>query len=70
MAQKYIDANIIPKHKFEDAQHVAFAVYYEFDILLSWNFKHLANFNKQMRINGLNLQNGISKSLNLSLINK
>jgi predicted nucleic acid-binding protein len=65
MAQEYIDANIIPKNKFEDAQHVAFAVYYEFDILLSWNFKHLANFNKQMSINGLNLQKGISKSIYL-----
>ena len=65
LAKDYVNAKIIPKNKFEDAQHIAFAVYYEFDILLSWNFKHLANINKQMSINGLNLQKGISKTLNL-----
>jgi hypothetical protein len=53
-ANKYIESNIIPSTKFDDAQHVAFAVYYVFDILLSWNFKHLANINKQYLINGIN----------------
>jgi predicted nucleic acid-binding protein len=55
LANKYIENKIIPPSKLDDAQHVAFAVYYRFDILLSWNFKHLANINKQNLINGVNL---------------
>lgn len=35
----------------------------EFDILLSWNFKHLANINKQEKINSLNLTLGYRKPL-------
>jgi len=38
----------------DDAVHVAFATYYEFDVLLSWNFKHMANIMKQTRINAFN----------------
>jgi len=62
-AKYYIDSGIIPKDKPEDAQHIAFATFYEFDILLSWNFKHLANINKQMLVNSLNLQKGFNKQL-------
>ena len=59
----YIESGIIPKSKPEDAQHIAFATFYEFDILLSWNFKHLANVNKQILVNSLNLQKGYNKQL-------
>jgi predicted nucleic acid-binding protein len=54
LAKEYIKYKIIPENKFPDAQHIAFSVYYEFDVLLSWNFKHLANLNKQLVINELN----------------
>jgi len=63
LALKYIENNIIPNSKFEDAQHIAFAVYYEFDILLSWNFKYLANINKQNLINGVNYLLGYCKQI-------
>lgn len=63
IANVYIEKGIIPKNKFEDAVHIAFATYYEFDILLSWNFKHLANINKQIVINSLNLSIGYTKQL-------
>ena len=46
LAEKYIEHKIIPFGKYEDALHIAFATYYDFDILLSRNFKHLANINK------------------------
>ena len=62
-ANNYIKAGVIPHNKVEDAQHLAFATFYEFDILLSWNFKHLANINKQMLVNGINLQKGYNKTL-------
>jgi len=63
LAKNYIDFKIIPQNKFEDALHLAFASYYEFDILLSWNFKHLANINKQEKINSFNLNYGYRKPL-------
>ncbi|HNY13761.1 MAG TPA: type II toxin-antitoxin system VapC family toxin [Candidatus Wallbacteria bacterium] len=63
MATGYIDKGIIPVKKIDDALHIAFATYYEFDILLSWNFKHLSNIKKQKEINIVNLNNGYCKPL-------
>ena len=63
MAKKYIELAIIPKGKIEDAIHIAYSTIYEFDILLSWNFKHLANVNKQKLINDINYDLGFTKTL-------
>ncbi|MBI4691294.1 MAG: type II toxin-antitoxin system VapC family toxin [Nitrospirae bacterium] len=65
LAKKYVKEGIIPDTKYDDAMHIAFATYYEFDILLSWNFKHLANIKKQMEINSINEREGYSKKLYL-----
>jgi predicted nucleic acid-binding protein len=65
IADAYVTAGVIPKNKFDDALHIAFCVYYDFDILLSWNFKHLANFKKQVHINAINKTLGYFKDLNL-----
>lgn len=65
LAEKYIRHGLIPQKKYDDAMHVAFSTYYEFDVLLSWNFKHLANIMKQTRINAFNESEGYSKRLNL-----
>jgi len=65
MAREYIKKGVIPAKKFEDALHIAFATYYEFDILLSWNFRHLANIKKQKEINLINSKNGYLKPLTL-----
>jgi len=58
LAQKYIEQNVIPKRKIDDARHIAIATINNFDILLSWNFKHLSNINKQISIRIVNEQNG------------
>jgi len=65
LADKYILAGIIPDSKLDDAQHIAFATYYEFDILLSWYFKHLANIKKQEQVNAVNFENGYKKQLKM-----
>ena len=41
LAQQYIENGAIPRGYQADAYHVAFAVFYEIDYLLSWNFKHV-----------------------------
>jgi len=65
LAEMYLVEKIIPKEKREDALHLAISTIYEFDILLSWNFKHLANIKKQILINALNEREGYLKKLNL-----
>ncbi len=43
LAGLYLARGVIPARKREDALHVAYATVHGMDILLSWNFKHLAN---------------------------
>jgi hypothetical protein len=59
----YLDTSVINFLFADDALHLAYATYYEFDILLSWNFKHLANIRKQEQVNLINLENGYRKQL-------
>jgi hypothetical protein len=47
---EYIKNKIITEKKIADAFHVAYSTVFEMDILLSWNFKHLANVNKEHKI--------------------
>ena len=65
LAQRYLKKGIIPKAKMEDALHVAYATIYEMDVLLSWNFRHLANVNKEMKIQALNIEEGYRYPLRL-----
>ena len=58
LANLYITEKIIPHKKIEDALHIAFAVVNEIDILLSWNFKHLANIKKEKQVQLLNQKYG------------
>ena len=63
IAQVYIKEKIIPQKKFDDAVHLAICVFYKFDVLLSWNFRHLANINKQIQVNAANRKHGYLKEL-------
>ncbi|MCX7046065.1 MAG: PIN domain-containing protein [Candidatus Sumerlaeota bacterium] len=65
LAKSYSSMGIIPKRKVEDAMHLAIATVKEIDILLSWNFRHLANVNKEIRINAANMQAGYLKPLRM-----
>ena len=58
LANIYLKEKAIPPKKIEDAQHVAISTCYQMDILLSWNFKHLANIQKQFSIKIINEKNG------------
>ncbi|MDR0302615.1 MAG: hypothetical protein LBI04_09935 [Treponema sp.] len=58
LVESYLDNGIIPKKNIADAFHVAYSTIFEMDILLSWNFKHLANINKEQKILVVNKLNG------------
>ena len=65
LALCYIKRGAMPKSKVEDALHVAYATVHEMDVLLSWNFKHLANVNREARILAINLEEGYRYPLRL-----
>ena len=65
LADRYIERGAIPRTKVEDAQHVAYATVYEMDILLSWNFRHLANISRETRVLAVNLEEGYRHPLRL-----
>ena len=44
LANKFIDAGVLKKKSVDDSQHIAAAVLADCDIIVSWNFKHIANW--------------------------
>jgi hypothetical protein len=58
LVKNYLDNGIIPRKNIADAFHVAYSTIFEMDILISWNFKHLANINKEQKILAVNKLNG------------
>ncbi len=58
LANVYLREKIIPPKKLEDAQHIAIATCNQMDILLSWNFKHLSNIQKQIGVKVINEKEG------------
>lgn len=43
IAQQIIDMGILTKKSYDDCQHIAAAVIYGCDCIISWNFKHIVN---------------------------
>ena len=58
LSTKYIQEGIIPAKKLIDAYHIAVSVTNQINILVSWNYKHLANVNRERKINIVNLSSG------------
>ena len=57
LAKKYVDAGIIPYKNFYDAYHISCSVVNQIDYLVSWNYQHLANVNKERKVIALNMAN-------------
>ncbi len=66
LAEFYLSKGIVPKPKIEDALHIAYAVVFEMDILLSWNFKHLANIKCERMILSANIEMGYNYPLRIT----
>jgi len=65
LARVYVENGIIPARKLEDALHIAVATVNGIDVLLSWNYRHLANLAKETRIQAANLEAGYAKTLRM-----
>jgi len=58
LAGQYAQARIVPARFQDDLLHVAVAVCYRLEMIVSWNMKHLANPRKVALINAVNRQQG------------
>ncbi|MFV1976376.1 MAG: hypothetical protein ACC651_11560 [Candidatus Scalindua sp.] len=65
LAEMYLNKGVIPRSKIEDALHIAYAVVFEMDLLLSWNFKHLANIKREREVLLVNMENGYNYPLRI-----
>lgn len=65
LAEVYLAKRVLPKGEIRDALHIAVATVSGMDVLLSWNFRHLANVNREMRVNATNRAEGYEKPLRI-----
>ena len=58
LADLYTSNGILPKKNIVDATHVAICVIEQLNYLVSWNYKHLSNVNRERKILALNAIHG------------
>ena len=58
LSQLYISERALSRASENDAYHIAFASVNRIDCLISWNFKHIVNYNKIKLFNAINLRFG------------
>jgi predicted nucleic acid-binding protein len=58
-AETYIRRKLMPSSPSDDALHLALASHYSCDVLVTWNYRHLANKNKFELIRRINVQRGV-----------
>lgn len=54
LSAEYLKHQVVPESKIFDALHVAACTVLEIDFLVSWNYKHLANVNRERRFIAVN----------------
>jgi predicted nucleic acid-binding protein len=58
LAQAYLTAGVVSARYVDDARHVAIATTHGIGVLVTWNFRHLANYRRETGFNRVNLENG------------
>ncbi len=58
LAETYINEKVLGKSSLDDAYHIALATVNRLDVLVSWNFKHIVNYDKIRLFNSINLRLG------------
>src|SRR5207249_6578401 len=56
LAQTYINEKALGKSSENDAYHIALASVNRLDCLISWNFKHIVNFDKIKMFHSINIR--------------
>jgi predicted nucleic acid-binding protein len=55
LAGEYVSREIFPAKYYDDALHVAYACYYDLDVILSWNFKHIVRLKTKKEVKAANI---------------
>ena len=58
LAETYISERALGKASLNDAYHIAIASVNRLDCLVSWNFKHIVNYDKIKLFNSINMKLG------------
>ena len=58
LAENYVKEKVLGQASMNDAYHIAIASVNRLDCLISWNFKHIVNFDKIKLFNSINLKLG------------
>jgi len=58
LAETYVSEKALGQASMNDAYHIAIASVNRLDCLVSWNFKHVVNFDKIKLFNSINLKLG------------
>jgi hypothetical protein len=58
LASAYVAARVVSSGFADDALHVAMATVHGVRFVVSWNFKHLVNVQREDRFNAVNLLQG------------
>ena len=59
LAERYLTCDVFTRAMANDALHVAAAVLSRYDVVLSWNFRHLVNRRRRALINEVNTLLGL-----------
>lgn len=54
LSERYIAAKFVPTKYEADVIHIAFAVSYDLDVVVSWNFRHIVRLKTRLEVNGIN----------------
>jgi hypothetical protein len=65
LAQRFIDQGILPARRLDDARHVACALVNEVELLVSWNYRHIANARKAKGFNAIAVLEGFRAGLEI-----
>jgi len=66
LAAIYISEGVLGQASEADALHVAAATVAGADLILSWNFRHIVNYNRIRGFNAVNIRNGYRSMMILS----
>lgn len=58
LSNNYIREKIVTKKSLADTLHIAIATIENVDLLVSWNFKHIVNYDKICHYNSVNIKCG------------
>jgi len=61
LSRAYLEAAVLGRSSEADASHVATATVARADLLLSWNFRHIVNYQRITQFNAVNALNGYSQ---------